>query len=89
MGAFRFEHHTTIQCREADNPCDMMCGFQRQTTCQIEPDSGQKEPELGMVFCSLRSRTAGLMAGRSISVNWLSKVFTLGTFLAKYRHFHK
>lgn len=30
----------------------------------------------------------GLMVGRSISVDWLSTLFPLVTFLAKYRHFH-
>lgn len=50
---------------------------------------GQKEASLDMAFCSLWSRTALLMAGKSISADWLGKVFTLGTFLAKYRHFHK
>lgn len=91
MGAFSFEHPTTIQYREADNPCDMMGAFQRQgqMKCQLELDSGQKEPALDMAFCSLWSRTAEVMAWRSISVVWLSTLFTLGTFLAKYRHFHK
>lgn len=30
----------------------------------------------------------GLIVGRSISVTWLSTLFPLVTFLAKYRHFH-
>lgn len=30
----------------------------------------------------------GPMVGRSISVDWLSTLFPLVTFLAKYRHFH-
>lgn len=87
MGAFSFEHYITIQCREANNPCDMMDGFQRGK--RMSDGAGQIESGLDMAFCSLWSRTAGLMAGRSISVVWLSTLFTLDTFLAKYRHFHK
>lgn len=30
-----------------------------------------------------------LIVGRSISIDWLSTLFPLVTFLAKYRHFHK
>lgn len=37
---------------------------------------------------SLVKGGAGLMVGRSISVDWLSTLFPLVTFLAKYRHFH-
>lgn len=37
---------------------------------------------------SLVKGGTGLMVGRSISVDWLSTLFPLVTFLAKYRHFH-
>lgn len=37
---------------------------------------------------SLVKGSIGLMVGRSISVDWLSTLFPLVTFLAKYRHFH-
>lgn len=37
---------------------------------------------------SLVKGGTGLMVVRSISVDWLSTLFPLVTFLAKYRHFH-
>lgn len=37
---------------------------------------------------SLVKGSIGLMVGRSISVDWLSTLFPLVTFPAKYRHFH-
>lgn len=44
---------------------------------------------LAVVFpVALVKGGTGLMAGRSISVDWLSTLFIMITFLAKYRHFH-
>lgn len=37
---------------------------------------------------SLVKGGTGQMVGRSISVKWLSTLFPLVTFMAKYRHFH-
>lgn len=41
-----------------------------------------------LAMVSLVKGDTGLMVGRSIIVDWLSTLFPLVTFLAKYRHFH-
>ena len=41
-----------------------------------------------LAVVSLVKGGTALIVGRSISVDWLSTLFPLVTFLAKYRHFH-
>lgn len=96
MEPFSFEHHSATHLTgKAERPLIHVTGWvelcgtgSKGTSNFAGQQSETPRPARGSsAGCGLsvpRSRTAGLMAGRSMST-----LFTLGTFLAKYRHFHK
>lgn len=54
----------------------------------VQAHSARESSAPSQAMVSLVKGGTGQMVGRSISVKWLSTLFPLVTFTAKYRHFH-